>query len=164
MYLLASFPWVKASCAPPGGRVLGAAVRPSRVLPGKDIAMSAVPQLTPELDQAAETFMRVRRRLFGIAYRILGGTADAEDAVQETWFRWQRCDRAAVRQPDAFLATTVTRVAINMSQSARARRETYVGQWLPEPVSTAGDPTLGADRGEALSLAVLLLLERLSPT
>jgi RNA polymerase sigma-70 factor (ECF subfamily) len=127
--------------------------------------MSQTRHTSPELEHAAEIFLRVRPRLFGIAYRVLGGAAaDAEDAVQETWLRWQRCDRSAVRQPDAFLATTVTRIAINMSQSARAKRETYVGQWLPEPVSTADDPTLGAARNEALSFAVLLLLERLTPT
>ncbi|WP_431898464.1 RNA polymerase sigma-70 factor [Nonomuraea sp. bgisy101] len=116
------------------------------------------------LEQAAEVFAGVRPRLFGIAYRMLGSVAEAEDLVQDVWLRWQACDRAAVVNPAAFLATTATRLAINAAQSARVRRETYVGPWLPEPVDTTADPHLGAERGEALEFAVLLLLERLSPT
>ncbi|BCJ35729.1 RNA polymerase sigma24 factor [Actinocatenispora thailandica] len=121
---------------------------------------------TPEedLSDATAVFLAVRPRLFGIAYRMLGSAADAEDLVQEVWLRWQRTDRAAVQNPAAYLATAVTRLAINASRSARARHETYPGQWLPEPVDTAADPQLGAERGAALELAVLLLLEKLSPT
>lgn len=114
-------------------------------------------------DPALDTFQAVRPRLFGIAYRMLGSATEADDVIQDAWVRWQGTDRSAVREPAAFLATTVTRLAINALESARARRETYVGPWLPEPVSTVGDPTLGAERAEALSLAVLLLLERLTP-
>ncbi len=110
-----------------------------------------------------ETFQAVRPRLFGIAYRMLGSATEADDVVQDAWVRWQGADRAAVREPAAFLATTVTRLAINELESARARREVYVGPWLPEPVATTDDPTLGAERAEAMSLAVLLLLERLTP-
>jgi RNA polymerase sigma-70 factor (ECF subfamily) len=110
-----------------------------------------------------EAFQAVRPRLFGIAYRMLGTVSEAEDVVQDAWVRWQGTDRSAVREPAAFLATTVTRLAINVLDSARSRREVYVGPWLPEPVATAGDPTLGAERAEAMSLAVLLLLERLTP-
>ncbi|MEV4759556.1 RNA polymerase sigma-70 factor [Micromonospora sp. NPDC049559] len=117
-----------------------------------------------DLEQAAAVFARLRPRLFGIAYRMLGSASEAEDLVQETWLRWQTYDRSRVANPAAFLATTTTRLAINAVQSARARRETYVGPWLPEPVDTGADPQLGAERGEALSFAVLLLLERLSPT
>ncbi|NYE21470.1 sigma-70 family RNA polymerase sigma factor [Microbacterium immunditiarum] len=113
---------------------------------------------------ALELFEHARGRLFGIAYRMLGSAADAEDVVQETWLRWQRCDRVSVREPDAFLAATATRIAINVLHSARVRRETYIGPWLPSPVDTAHDPTLGAERGEALRLATLLLMERLGPT
>jgi RNA polymerase sigma-70 factor (ECF subfamily) len=102
--------------------------------------------------------------LFGIAYRILGNAADAEDVLQDTWVRWQLCDRSAVREPAAFLATTATRLAINVLNSAHMRRETYIGPWLPSPVDTTSDPTLGAERGEALELATLLLMERLTPT
>jgi len=112
---------------------------------------------------ALELFEHARGRLFGIAYRMLGSAADAEDVVQETWLRWHQCDRTAVREPDAFLATTATRIAINVLHSARVRRETYIGPWLPSPVDTAHDPTLGAERGEALHLATLLLMERLGP-
>jgi RNA polymerase sigma-70 factor (ECF subfamily) len=78
--------------------------------------------------------------------------------------RWQVYDRATVSDPPAFLATIATRLAINVTQSARARRETYIGPWLPEPVDTSADPELGAERGEALELAVLFVLERLAPT
>src|SRR6478735_1332769 len=117
-----------------------------------------------DLDAAAETFAAVRPRLFGIAYRMLGTVADAEDIVQDTWERWQQTDRTVVREPAAFLATTATRLAINQAQSARVRRETYVGPWLPEPVDTSADPLLGAERGEALEFAVLVLLEKLPPT
>jgi RNA polymerase sigma-70 factor (ECF subfamily) len=107
--------------------------------------------------------MNVRPRLFGIAYRMLGSAADAEDIVQDVWLRWQTADRSGVRNAAAFLVTTTTRLAINVVQSARSRRETHVAPWLPEPVDTSADPGLGAERGEALELSVLLLLERLSP-
>lgn len=115
-------------------------------------------------DDGLSAFLRARPRLFGIAYRMLGSAAEAEDIVQDVWVRWQTTDRSAVRNPLAFLVTATTRLAINVLQSARARRETYVGPWLPEPVDTSVDPGLGAERGEALSFAVLLLLEKLSPT
>jgi RNA polymerase sigma-70 factor (ECF subfamily) len=120
--------------------------------------------MTEELDDAVAVFNQVRPRLMGIAYRMLGSHAEAEDLVQEVWLRWQAADRSTVQSPTAYLSTAVTRLAINASQSARARRETYVGPWLPEPVDTSADPYLGAETGEALSFAVLLVLERLSPT
>ncbi len=101
--------------------------------------------------------------MFGIAYRMLGSAAEAEDVVQDAWLRWQGTDKDGVREPAAFLATIVTRLCLTLLDSARVRREVYVGPWLPEPVDTADDPALGAERSEALSLAVLLLLERLSP-
>ncbi|MEV4455050.1 RNA polymerase sigma-70 factor [Microbispora sp. NPDC049633] len=119
---------------------------------------------TEDLDQAAAIFESVRPRLFGIAYRILGSSTEAEDLLQDVWLRWQAYDRGIVADPAAFLATVTTRLAINTLQSARVRRETYVGPWLPEPVDTGDDPHLGAERGEALGFAVLLLLEKLSPT
>ncbi|QEW03481.1 sigma-70 family RNA polymerase sigma factor [Microbacterium lushaniae] len=114
-------------------------------------------------DDAVTVFDAERRRLFGVAYRILGSTPDAEDVVQETWIRWQSCDRGEVRNTAAFLTTVTTRLAINELHSAHAQRETYIGPWLPTPVDTSSDPTLGAERDEALSLAVLLLMERLTP-
>lgn len=117
-----------------------------------------------ELDDATEVFTAHRRRLFGIAYRMLGTVADAEDIVQETWIRWQNADRADILEPAAFLATITTRLSINVLQSAHARRETYIGPWLPEPVNTDDDPALGAERAEALQFAILLTLEKLTPT
>jgi len=114
---------------------------------------------TPGLEQ----FMAVRPRLFGIAYRMLGSATEAEDILQEVWLRWQDYDHASVESPAAFLATATTRLSINAATSARARHETYIGPWLPEPVDTSADPALGAERGEALEFAVLLLLEKLSP-
>jgi RNA polymerase sigma-70 factor (TIGR02957 family) len=119
---------------------------------------------TGEHDDGLSAFAPVRPRLFGIAYRMLGSAAEAEDIVQDVWLRWQSMNRSAVENPPAYLATTTTRLCINVAQSAHARRETYVGTWLPEPVDTSTDPGIGAERGEALKLAVLLLLEKLSPT
>lgn len=115
------------------------------------------------LDQATKDFLSARPQLFGIAYRVLGSAAEAEDVVQETWLRWQSTDRSKVHEPTAFLTTVATRLAINVAQSARVRRESYVGPWLPEPVDTTQDPHLGAERAEALEMAVLLLLEKLNP-
>ncbi|MFD4509231.1 RNA polymerase sigma-70 factor [Streptomyces sp. NPDC058457] len=115
------------------------------------------------LDRATKEFIAARPQLFGIAYRVIGSAAEAEDIVQEAWVRWQNTDRAGVREPAAFLATVTARLAINFTQSARVRRESYVGPWLPEPVDTSGDPQLGAERAEALDMAVLFLLEKLNP-
>lgn len=126
-------------------------------MPGDDISSA-------DADLATAEFVAVRGRLFGIAYRMLGTRTEAEDVVQDVWLRWQRCDRSTVNDPAAFLATTTTRLCLNALQSARARRETYIGPWLPEPVDTSADPLLGAERGEALELATLMLLERLNPT
>ncbi|MCG5468268.1 RNA polymerase sigma-70 factor [Micromonospora sp. LAH09] len=115
------------------------------------------------LGDALEVFGAVRPRLFGIAYRMLGSVAEAEDVVQEAWLRWQQTDRSQVQDPIGFLVTTTSRLALNTATSARARRELYPGPWLPEPVDTSADPTLRAERTESLELAVLLLLERLTP-
>ncbi|MFJ3776235.1 RNA polymerase sigma-70 factor [Streptomyces sp. NPDC090075] len=121
------------------------------------------PPVTSDLDEAVSVFVRYRARLFGIAYRVLGSVAEAEDVVQEVWLRWQKTDRSVVVSPVAFLSSATTRMAINVAQSARMRRETYIGPWLPEPVDTGADPEVGAQRAEALELALLLVLERLSP-
>ncbi|MCX4968116.1 RNA polymerase sigma-70 factor [Streptomyces sp. NBC_00654] len=115
------------------------------------------------LDRATKDFLAVRPQLFGIAYRMLGSVAEAEDIVQDAWLRWQGADRAQVLEPAAFLTTVTTRLAINVARSARVRRESYTGPWLPEPVDTSVDPQMGAERAEALELAVLLLLEKLNP-
>lgn len=115
------------------------------------------------IDSAVDAFTAARPRLFGIAYRMLGSVAEAEDIVQEAWLRWQRTDRSVVHNPAGFLTTVTTRLALNTADSARARREQYVGPWLPEPVDTSGDPSLGAEKAEALEAAVLVLLEKLRP-
>jgi len=109
-------------------------------------------------------FVSVRPRLFGIARRILRSATEAEDLVQDVWLRWQAIDRSVVLNAPAYLATTTTRLAINVAQSARSRRETYVGTWRAEPVETSPDPQLEVERGEALEHAMSLLLETLSPT
>jgi RNA polymerase sigma-70 factor (TIGR02957 family) len=119
---------------------------------------------TGEHDDGLSAFADVRPRLFGIAYRMLGSAAEAEDIVQDAWLRWQATDRSVVENASAFLAKTTTRLCINLAQSAPSRHETYTGTWLPEPVDTSSDPTLGAERDQALKLAVVLLLEKLSPT
>jgi RNA polymerase sigma factor (sigma-70 family) len=117
-----------------------------------------------EYDDGLSAFVPVRARLFGIAYRMLGSAAEADDIVQDVWLRWQSTDRSKVENPRAFLATTTTRLCINLGQSAHTRRETYIDTWLPEPVDASADPALGAERSDALRLAVLVLLETLSPT
>lgn len=116
-----------------------------------------------------DDFERLRGRLFGIAYRMLGTATDAEEILQEAWLRWQDADREAVRDPDAYLAKVVTNLSLKQLTSARVRRETYVGEWLPEPVLTGqaefealGPLEVVAER-ESVSFALLLLLERLTP-
>jgi RNA polymerase sigma-70 factor (ECF subfamily) len=106
-----------------------------------------------------------RRLLFTVAYQMLGSVADAEDTVQDAWLRWSAADRGDVAAPRAWLVRTTTRLALDRLTSARARRETYVGPWLPEPLltGTAGDPADDAVLGEQVSLALLVVLESLSP-
>lgn len=115
-------------------------------------------------DECLPAFMNVRPRLFGIVYRMLRNAADAEDVVQDAWVRWQMADRGHVRDAEAFLVTTATRLAINVMQSARSRRETYVGCWVPEPIDTSADPRWRAERRKALECGISLLMEKLSPT
>src|SRR6266849_4783721 len=116
-----------------------------------------------EHDDGFSVFADVSPRLFRIAYRILGCAAAADDIVQDVWLRWQSTNRSVVENPPAFLATTTTRLCFNLAQSAHSRRETYTGTLLPEPVDTSADPALDAERNDALRLAVLVLLEKLSP-
>jgi RNA polymerase sigma-70 factor (ECF subfamily) len=106
-----------------------------------------------------------RRRLLGLAYRMLGSMADAEDAVQDTYLRWHAADRGKVSDPRAFLMTTTARICLDMLSSARARREQYVGPWLPEPVidTAALAPDTHTELADDLSVALLLTLDRLSP-
>jgi len=117
------------------------------------------------MSNPAASFEPYRRRLLGLAYRMLGSMADAEDAVQETYLRWHAADRDTVSDPKAFLMTTTTRICLDMLTSARARHEEYVGPWLPEPVvdTTALAPDSRTELAEDLSIALLLTLDRLSP-
>ena len=117
------------------------------------------------MSDPAASFEPYRRRLLGLAYRMLGSMADAEDAVQETYLRWHGADRDKVTNPRAFLMTTTTRICLDMLTSARARREEYVGSWLPEPVvdTAALAPDSHTELAEDLSFALLLTLDRLSP-
>ncbi|MEU7820283.1 RNA polymerase sigma factor SigJ [Catellatospora sp. NPDC049133] len=113
-----------------------------------------------------DRFEAARPRLEAVAYRLLGSSAEAEDAVQETYLRWQATDVERIEVPEAWLTKVLTNLCLKQLTSARARRETYVGQWLPEPL-LAGDPMLGpadtAEQRESVSYAVLTLMERLSP-
>ncbi|MFD9243577.1 RNA polymerase sigma factor SigJ [Streptomyces sp. NPDC059556] len=113
-----------------------------------------------------DRFEAARPRLEAIAYRLLGSSSEAEDAVQETYLRWQAADAGRIEVPEAWLTKVLTNLCLNQLTSARARRETYVGRWLPEPLLT-GDPMLGpadtAEQRESVSYAVLVLLERLAP-
>jgi RNA polymerase sigma-70 factor, ECF subfamily len=122
------------------------------------------PRSSANDDDDLSAFLRARPRLFAIAYRMLRSAAEAEDIVQDVWVRWQTADRSPVRNSLAFLVAATTRLAINVLHSARARREVCSGSWLPEVVDTTSDPGSWAERGEALNVAMQLLLEKLSPT
>lgn len=126
---------------------LGAMDRPSPTLP------------------AADPFQGLRPRLFGIAYRMLGVRADAEDVVQDAWFRWRETDAAALQSAEAWLVTVVTRLAIDRLRALKTEREAYVGTWLAEPLVEVDErtPESIAERAGELSLAFLHLLERLGP-
>ncbi|HET9139533.1 RNA polymerase sigma factor SigJ, partial [Actinophytocola sp.] len=114
-----------------------------------------------------EEFQRHRCALFGVAYRMLGSTSEAEDVVQETWLRWDRADRSEVTQPRAYLMRIAARTAVDLLRRARVRREEYVGPWLPEPLLTGPDVADGVVDGvataESVSMAMLVVLETLSP-
>jgi RNA polymerase sigma-70 factor (TIGR02957 family) len=112
---------------------------------------------------AADVFTDNRPLLFSVAYRLTGSVADAEDVVQDAWLRWSRVDTDGVREPKAYLVKTVTNLALTELTSARARRETYVGPWLPEPLLTSPDTAEGVEMAESVSLAMLVVLESLSP-
>lgn len=115
----------------------------------------------------AEEFTAHRPRMFGLAYRLLGSAEEAEDVVQDAYLRWSGADRQAIEHPGAWLARVVTNLCLNRLTSARVQREAYVGPWLPEPVFTQ-DGSLGplesAEQRDAVSTALLVLLERLTPT
>jgi len=112
---------------------------------------------------AASPFDEHRELLSSVAYRVLGSVADAEDAVQEAWLRWSGVDHSEVADPRAFLVRVTTRLAIDRLRRAKARRESYVGPWLPEPISSGNDPSEDAAMAESVSMAMLVVLETLSP-
>jgi RNA polymerase sigma-70 factor (ECF subfamily) len=122
---------------------------------------------------ALPAFDRHRRLLFTVAYQMLGSVADAEDVVQDAWLRWSAADRSDVADPRAYLVRITSRLALDRLDSARSRRESYVGPWLPEPLLTGSTPVAGAappadpddaaELGEQVSLALLVVLETLSP-
>ena len=114
------------------------------------------------VDDGLSVFLSARARLFGIAYRVLKSAPEAEDLVQDVWIRWQTTDRSTIRDAAALLTTMTSRLAINVAQSARSRRETSFESSIRESVDTCSDPELEAERGEKLRSAVLVLLEKLS--
>jgi RNA polymerase sigma-70 factor (ECF subfamily) len=132
------------------------------ILPGRPWQDPAV------ADSALELFEAQRPRLFGIAYRMLGSGTDAEDVLQDAWLRWSGVDVAAVADPAAYLTRIVTNLCLTALDSARVRREVYVGPWLPEPLITGPGSELGpladAVQRESVSFALLVLLEKLTPT
>jgi RNA polymerase sigma-70 factor, ECF subfamily len=121
--------------------------------------------MNESLQDAAASFEPHRRHLTGLAYRMLGSLAEAQDVVQEAYLRWHQADRLAVNDARAFLSRTVTRLCLDQLKSARARHENYVGPWLPEPVldCAALAAESAGDYAQDLSLALMLTLERLSP-
>lgn len=136
--------------------------RTNHPAPGAEPASRAAPG--PATDSATG-FEPHRRHLLSVAYRFLGSVSDAEDIVQETYLRWRGADPATIREPRAFLTRVASRLCLDQLKSARARREHYVGPWLPEPIVQAADFTAGPveDRADDVSIALMLALERLSP-
>jgi RNA polymerase sigma-70 factor (ECF subfamily) len=110
-----------------------------------------------------QVFHEYRRLLFSVAYRILGSAADAEDAVQDAWIKWSSADRSHVADPKAYLTRIVSNLALERLRSTRHKRETYVGPWLPEPILTSGDTADAVTDAESVSMAMLVVLETLSP-
>jgi len=126
--------------------------------------MSAVALSVVTDDTDVASFQVVRRRLFGIAYRVLGSANDADDVVQDAWIRWQGTDRSEIRDPAGFLITMTTRLALTAGQSARARREISCGPLETDAVDLGDDPSRVAEQDDALEHALLELLEKLSAT
>ncbi|MGA9749234.1 MAG: RNA polymerase sigma-70 factor [Nocardioides sp.] len=112
----------------------------------------------------SDPFVTHRSLLFTVAYEMLGSAADAEDVVQETWLRWAGADRCDVRDPRAYLVRIVTRQALNRLRTLSRRREDYVGEWLPEPLLTTPDVAEDVELAESISMAMLTVLETLTPT
>jgi RNA polymerase sigma-70 factor (ECF subfamily) len=110
-----------------------------------------------------QVFQEHRNLLFSVAYRMLGSAADAEDVVQDAWLKWSAADRSEVTEPKAYLVRIVTNLAVDRLRSAQVQRETYVGPWLPEPVLTGPDVAADAELAESVSMAMLVVLETLTP-
>ncbi len=137
------------------GRMASSTRRAGHVVDAADDGMST-----------ADEFEALRPRLFGIAYRMTGSVGDAEDACQDAWLRWQRVDRGAVDNAEAYLVRVVTHLALDRLQSAQRRRESYVGPYLPEPLiadTTAVQPEAAAELTDSLTFAFLVLLDELTP-
>jgi RNA polymerase sigma-70 factor (TIGR02957 family) len=115
-------------------------------------------------DSATEAFVAHRNLLFTVAYEMLGSAADAEDVLQETWLRWAGVDLATVRDQRAYLVRITTRQALSRLRTLGRRKESYVGPWLPEPLLTAPDVAEDVELAESVSMAMLLVLETLTPT
>src|SRR3954447_21703183 len=115
-------------------------------------------------DRATGLFLAHRNLLFTVAYEMLGSAADAEDVLQETWLQWMKVDLPPVRDPGAYLVRITTRQALNRLRTVKRRRETYVGEWLPEPLLTRADVADDVELAESVSMAMMLVLETLSPT
>ncbi|MFI9153023.1 RNA polymerase sigma-70 factor [Streptomyces sp. NPDC053367] len=133
--------------------------------PEHDPEPGPVPEETDRaVERATDAFVAHRNLLFTVAYEMLGSAADAEDVLQETWLRWVRADLRQVRDPRAYLVRITTRQSLNRLRTVRRRKEAYVGQWLPEPLLTASDVAEDAELAESVSMALMLVLESLTPT
>jgi RNA polymerase sigma-70 factor (TIGR02957 family) len=126
-------------------------------------AGTAGPPAPGGLDPATGAFVAYRNLLFTVAYEMLGSAADAEDVLQETWLRWAGVDLGAVRDQQAYLVRITTRQALDRLRTLRRRKESYVGPWLPEPLLTAPDVAQDVELAESVSMAMLLVLETLTP-
>ncbi|ORV93231.1 RNA polymerase subunit sigma-24 [Mycobacterium interjectum] len=124
--------------------------------------MAAGRELHP-MSTDEQTFIEHRKLLFAIAYRILGSAADAEDVVQDAWLKWSAADRGQVADPKAYLSRIGSNLSMERLRSARHKRETYVGPWLPEPILTSADTAEDVAAAESVSMAMLVVLETLSP-
>jgi RNA polymerase sigma-70 factor (ECF subfamily) len=153
----------KSNCAPLCAREADGRSAPEGLHTAE--AEPEAPDRGPTSTAVADEFMEHREWLFGIAYRMLGSVAEAEDAVQEAYVRWQRQDAATVEEPRAWLVAAITRWCIDQLRSARRRREDYVGVWLPEPLvdPVTAAPDEAAAKADSLSMAFLLMLETLEP-
>ncbi|UNO38631.1 RNA polymerase sigma-70 factor [Streptomyces sp. MST-110588] len=150
------------------GRIRGKVSVSLSVSPPLDNIGAARWDVPVHADPAVDVFQEHRPVLQGVAYRMLGRVADAEDVVQEAWLRWSAADRSAVREPRAYLVRVTTRLAIDRLRQVQARRESYVGPWLPEPLATdfgdaVPDSAERAVLAESVTLAVLVVMESLSP-